>query len=152
MNRKLFLLVALFAASMIAFQSCDRDENETKISSFTSNESHKAGENCMACHVSGGDGEGFFKVAGTVYNEQNTSVYPGATIKLYDGPNSTGTLVASIQVDENGNFYSTEDIDFSSGLYPSVVGSNSTEHMPSATTTGACNSCHGGSVDKIWVK
>jgi len=70
-------------------------------------------------------------------------------LKLYTGINETGTLKYTIQVDAKGNFYTIENIDFGTGLYPSVQGTLEANHMQSATTSGACNSCHNISPDKI---
>jgi len=144
----LWLVTSLF---MIVLQSCEKEnENESKISSIGSTESHHAGQNCMSCHLQGGSGEGWFQVAGTVYDNSKLTVYPNSTIKLFTGPNGTGTLKYTVQGDALGNFYTTESIDFGGGLYPSVQGSASTKHMTSAITSGQCNSCHGSSTDKIW--
>jgi hypothetical protein len=73
--------------------SCEKEEgeNETKISSYQSDESHHAGENCMNCHRSGGSGEGWFTIAGTVYGGDRTTPYPQATVLLYTGSEGTGT-------------------------------------------------------------
>lgn len=153
MKRSIYyiLLSALF---FIAFSACEDDDdgNETNISSYNSDDSHKAGQDCMTCHVSGGSGEGWFTVAGTVYDEAQTSVYPNATVKIYSEPNGNGNLIATIEVDENGNFYTTEAINFGDGLYTLVEGNSSTQHMITSITTGRCNSCHGSVTDKIWVR
>lgn len=58
----------------------------------------------MICHVSGGSDKGWFTVAGTVYDSEQTSVYPNATVKLYTGSNGTGELVATLEVDEKATF------------------------------------------------
>jgi len=89
--------------------SCENEddengENKDLSSSFNENESHNAGQNCMACHKSGGQGEGWFTAAGTVYNASGTAVSPNATVKLYTGPNGTGSLVKTIEVEGKGNF------------------------------------------------
>ncbi len=106
----------------------------------------------MNCHKPGGDEAPVWKVAGTVYNETLTTINPNATIELYTGPDRTGTLKYTLQVDAKGNFYTGGNIDFSGDLYPSVIGSTSTYSMSSPITTGACNSCHdgGASTDRIW--
>lgn len=146
------VLAGFLAISMIFASSCEKEnenESKTKISAHNTSESHNEGKNCMTCHKSGGEGEGWFNVAGTVYQSSLTSVYPNATVKLYSGPNGTGTLKYTVEVDSKGNFYTTENIDFGSGLYPSVAGS-SPKYMNSKATTGQCNSCHGVSQDKIW--
>ncbi len=131
--------------------SCNKEGgNSTKISSIGGTRSHNQGNNCMNCHKSGGEGDGWFNVAGTVYDSLKTSTYPNGTVRLYTGPGGTGTLKYTIYVDAKGNFYTTEAIDFGSGLYPSVQGSTATHYMAATIGTGQCNSCHGVSTDKLW--
>ncbi|HEY3389006.1 MAG TPA: hypothetical protein VGK38_05505 [Prolixibacteraceae bacterium] len=147
------ILILASSLFVITLQSCSKEsdgENESKISSHGANDSHNMGQNCMGCHSQGGSGSGWFVVAGTVYNSAKTITYPNATVKLYTGANGTGTLKYTIQGDAKGNFYTTENIDFGSGLYPSVQGSTGTQNMSTAITMGQCNSCHGVSTDKIW--
>lgn len=136
----------------IGLMACEKEgrENETKISATGSSESHNTGENCMMCHVKGGEGEGWFTAAGTAYNSQQSQVYPNATVRLYTGPNGSGTLVHTIYGDRLGNFYTTEKIDFSDGLYPAIEGASGTQYMPDPVTHGDCNSCHGNSTGRIW--
>ena len=145
-----------FAAilALISFASCEKEENEneTKVSSYNSDESHNAGQNCMSCHKPNGSGEGWFTIAGTVYDSSKTSPYPNTTVKLFTGIAGSGILKATVEVDKYGNFYTTENIDFGFGLYTSVNGNSNTNHMNSPITTGQCNSCHGVSTDKIWTK
>ena len=132
--------------------SCEHEENEPQISSYNSSESHKSGQNCMSCHKSGGSGEGWFTVAGTVYDKQKTAIYLNATVKLFTKTNNTLSEVATIEVDKKGNFYSTDLLNFSNGLYTSVEGSTDTIFMISPIRSGQCNSCHGVSTDKIWIE
>lgn len=131
--------------------SCENEENEneTVISSFNSDESHKDGQDCMNCHVAGGEGEGWFTVAGTVYDSTGNSTIPGSSVYLYSGPGGTGELVATVETDLKGNFYTTEDLDFGNGLYTRVTGETSTTDMMSKIMTGSCNSCHGASTGLI---
>lgn len=153
MKLKLIALFVTLGGLLMTFQSCEKDENETKISSYSSSESHNEGQNCMSCHVSGGDGEGWFSVAGTVYDSNQSNLYPRTTVKLYTGVRGTGTLKATVQVDTRGNFYTTESIDFGSGLYVSAVGTTGNEeHMRGKITSGQCSSCHGVTTDKVWAK
>ena len=151
---KSILTLFLFGGLLIGLNSCEKDENEaneTKTSTHNATESHNNGQNCMTCHVSGGGGEGWFIVAGSVYGKQQANTYPNATIKLYTKSNGSGTLKASIEVDGLGNFYTTEDIDFGAGLYPVVVGTNGAANfMQSAIATGQCSSCHGITTGNIW--
>jgi hypothetical protein len=152
MKIKIVLGIACIVASFIATQSCKKNNSsETNISATGGNKSHNMGQNCMNCHKSGGKGEGWFNVAGTVYKFGTSNTYPNAIIKLYTGPNATGTLKYTIYGDAKGNFYTTENIDFGSGLYPFVQGTNATNQMISATTSGQCNSCHGVNIDNIWI-
>lgn len=147
MNKFLFLLsVVLFVFA------CERGENETKISSYGGTKSHNNGQNCMSCHKSGGKGEGWFTAAGSIYKKDFASPSPNCTILLYTAPGGAGSLKTVIESDALGNFYTTEKIDFSQGLYPAVKNSSdSIRYMGTYTTTGQCNSCHGVSNDKIWV-
>lgn len=146
--------ITLFAFIIIltTLQSCTEDEYGSIQNSTTgSNESHNAGRDCMSCHKPGGGEAPAWKVAGTVYNEALTAVNPNSTIKLYTGPDGTGTLKYTIQVDRKGNFYTNSTIDFTEGLYPAVTGATATNYMSSSITSGSCNSCHDGvSRSRIW--
>jgi len=150
---KVFLMMLVLMFSVLVSCENDGDENggnKDMSSSFNENESHNAGQNCMSCHKSGGEGEGWFTVAGTVYNASKTAVYPNATVKLYTGPDGTGTLVKTIEVDGKGNFYTTADVNFGSGLYTTVTGTTgNVSKMGASITTGQCNSCHGSDIGKI---
>ena len=156
--KKVFQLLALLVMAIMLTVSCEKENeeeneneggNETKTSSANSSESHNMGQNCMSCHKQNGSGEGWFTIAGTVYDTSKTTVNPSATVKLYTGPNGTGTLKYTLQVDKKGNFYNTTNIDFTGGLYPAVTGNSSTQYMGSAISNGQCNSCHGNSTAKI---
>lgn len=154
MKLKFITHLSIFMISVLLLQSCQKDdeggESEQKVSTHNEKESHNMGINCMNCHKSGGSGEGIFNIAGTVYNDLKTGTYANATVKLFTEPNETGLLKYTVQVDAFGNFYTTENIDFGTGLYPSIEGNSSTTNMASSITTGQCNSCHGISTDRIW--
>lgn len=155
MKRRLLLAITLIAFTLAVnqFKSCEKEnENETKISTFNSDESHKSGQNCMNCHVSGNSGEGWFTVAGTVYDSTLNSTYPNVLVELYTGPNSSATLIATIEVDALGNFYTTESVDLTEGLYASVIGDIESTYMAGVITNGRCNLCHGVSTDRIWTR
>ena len=125
-------------------QSCSEENGYGSIinSTIGSNASHNMGQNCMNCHKPGGGEAPVWKIAGTVYNDAFTATNSNATVKLYTGPNETGILKYTIQVDAKGNFYTTSPIDFKGGLYPSVTGATSTYSMSTPIESGACNSCH----------
>ncbi|HQE34903.1 hypothetical protein C3L50_03610 [Flavobacterium alvei] len=151
MKQKTITLFALMLM-LTTMQSCTENEYGSITDSKSgSTESHNMGQNCMNCHKPGGGEAPAWKVAGTVYNEALTATNSNATVKLYTGPNETGILKYTIQVDAKGNFYTTSAIDFTGGLYPSVTGATSTYSMSTPIETGACNSCHNGVIkSKIW--
>jgi hypothetical protein len=140
------IIAAMLSTVLLLGTSCSKENEssgETKISATNGNKSHNAGENCMTCHVSGGQGEGQFVAAGTVYNSTGQSVQPNAIITLTTGENGTGTVRATLYGDAKGNFYTTAAIDFSGGLYPSVKSTTgTTSYMSSTITQAACNGCH----------
>ena len=149
------MLIPVVIASLAHFTiACEKEEgeNETKISSYQSDESHHTGENCMECHRSGGSGEGWFTIAGTVYGNDKTTPYPGATVRLYTGQGGSGTLKTTVEVDQKGNFYTTEGIDFGTGLYTRVEGASTTAEMVTPLTTGQCSQCHGNSTGRIGIE
>ena len=152
MKNKHIFFISLSFGLFFSFSSCNRNEKETNISSYNDTESHNMGQNCMECHKSGGKGEGIFQAAGTVYNAEFTSTLANGTVYLYTGQGGTGTLKHTIQVDGLGNFYTTESIDFGSGLYPTIKGATSSRHMSSPITSGQCNSCHGVTTSKLWTE
>lgn len=148
------LTTALLSLLIITLVSCEKKEgrNETKISNNNSGESHKNGENCMHCHKNGGDGEGWFTIAGSVYTSDQLSPAANGIVRIYSGPDGTGNILATIEVDALGNFFTTQSIDVSGGAYTSVQSTGGSEiFMDGKITSGACNSCHGLSENKIWV-
>ncbi len=152
MNHNKLKFLALIFIAFNAFISCEDEGNETMISRLNGNESHNSGSNCMTCHKSGGKGSGWFTLAGTVYDSALLSIYPNAEIMLYNEYNESGTAIKIIQADALGNFYTTENIDFSNGLYVAVKGKTDTIFMDSKIVNGQCGSCHGISTDNIWIK
>ena len=158
MRTKGFISLGIMICSMFILISCENEdddeygENEVKISSYNDDDNHKNGQNCVSCHSSGGSGEGWFNVAGSVYDSSKQNLYPNAVVKLYSEPNESGMLIKQIEVDGKGNFYITESVDFGNGLYVSVTGTNgNSKVMNSPILTGQCNSCHGDSFENIWV-
>lgn len=147
----IFTFIVLMFSVLVSCENEDFENGENKdlSSSFNKKESHNTGQDCLICHKLGGQGEGNFHVAGTVYNSSGNAVYPNATVKLYTGPNGTGTLIKTIEVDGKGNFYTTGMVNFDSGLFVTVTGTTGKiSIMSSSVTTGQCNSCHDLS-DKI---
>ena len=140
------LIITMMVACTEKSDDQTKDNNEgknvTKISTHNDTNSHRVGEDCISCHASGETVKGWFTASGTVYKSDKTTAYPNGTVKLYSAANQGGTLVKSIQVDGLGNFYTTESISFSSGLYPAVEYSGQTNTMQSTTTSGRCYTCH----------
>lgn len=154
MKKKSVQLFA-FLLLLISMVSCSTENEYGSVTNSTigSSASHNAGQNCMNCHKPGGGEAPVWNIGGTIYNEALTNTNSNATVKLYTGPNGTGTLKYTFQVDAKGNFYTSGAIDFAGGLYPTVVGATTTNHMSSSITTGACNSCHTGTATaRIWTK
>ena len=129
----------LYSILFVSFAGCERfvlPENETSISKFTEDESHEFGKNCMDCHYSAGRGEGWFTLAGSVGGNANL-----ASIELIDTVNG---LVKNIEVDKHHNFYTTEVIDFSTGLKVGIRSeTGEIKYMNDHITVGQCNLCHG---------
>ena len=142
------LLVAFIVmGSVMTFYSCKKGEKcgETNKSISGGHESHNFGMDCMNCHKSGGEGKGCFSVAGSVSKMNTTSPVISGFVKLFTQPNGGGILKYTIPIDSKGNFYSTDNIEYS-GLYPVIVGSSGSQFsMSSPISTGACNTCHTGS-------
>jgi len=145
------LLIILFILVFVCF-SCEEEETgEQKNLTSTSlaSESHNTGQNCMNCHINGGTGDGWFTLAGSVYNSTQTVPYITANIELRTAGSGGGQLVSNIEVDMKGNFYTTEPIDFGTGLFASVIGGTSTQYMSGKVMNGSCNSCH-DATQRIW--
>ncbi len=113
-------------------------------------ESHKHGQNCMECHNPGGSGEGVFTVAGSIFDADRSTPYPRGTVEL--DPVLAGTGAAYVlEVDGKGNFYTTDPLDFSQGLYVRFVDDTVKIQMAAKITSGACSTCHGHTVEVISV-
>ncbi len=148
-----FAIMGLAGTALWQCQTSDPSSGEAHSKRFTKR-SHYTGENCMRCH--GSDTATYtFTVAGTVYKAGGTEPAPNGKVTLYTAPGAQGDVVATIQVDAYGNFYTTQAIDFGSGVYPVVEGFGGARSMMSSKAThGACNSCHtasGQPTDRIEV-
>lgn len=137
-------LIFCIVLTVIA-SACSKDDN-TSNSSSSNSKSHNAGKNCLACHS--------FSVAGTVYDSSFSSEYSSAVIEITSGPDGTGTVLATLSSDKNGNFYTNSSVKFGSGAYVNVLGNNGpVKYMSAKITTGACNICHtGNSTARVWAQ
>lgn len=114
--------------------------------------SHHVGENCQSCHLPDGDGKGCWTVAGTIYNPNGTQVATHARVLLFGSPLGQGGEQLSLDDDDLGNVYTSQDVNFSSGLYPAVISAaGDTAFMLEAIRDGACNRCHGNTTERITI-
>lgn len=150
----ILILAIVFMPVLIGCEKDNHSENELKISKNYDDESHKTGKNCMECHVKGENGEGWFSIAGTVYDSLQTTTNPNGLIKLFTSPGNPDDLISTIEVDALGNFFTTETVNLENGLFVSVFNSSGkSKSMISPVYSGLCNSCHDGiSIDRIWVE
>ena len=129
---------------------CSEDKPISNISKSNEDQSHNMGQNCMTCHKDNGSGKGIFIVAGTVYTSDFSATNPNATIYLTSQENGNGEVLATIEVDKKGNFFTTEQI-ILTNAFPYITNSNNESiYMSTAASTGQCNSCHGVSTSKIY--
>lgn len=143
----MLMLCFILLVGTLSFYSCKKGEKcgETNKSISGGHESHNFGMDCMNCHKSGGEGKGCFLVAGSVSKMNTTSPVSAGIVKLFTQPGGAGSLKYTIPIDSKGNFYSTDNIEYS-GLYPVIVSSNGSQFsMSSPVSTGSCNTCHTGS-------
>ena len=124
---------------VVACQKFYPPDNNQQISKHNEDESHNNGQNCMNCHYQAGNGEGWFSVGGTAYGN-----YQSGYVDLYTDQ-SLRTLVMSLEIDQLGNFYTTEAIDVTSeGLVVGVRDAQgNVELMNDPIEHGQCNLCHG---------
>lgn len=103
---------------------------------------HNPGTTCIAggCHDGNTAGAPRFYIAGTVYTSKaGTAARPGAKIIIPNGAGNPLKLTAA----SNGNFWYEAAITINTK--PKASGCPNLVQMPSATTSGNCNSggCHG---------
>ena len=151
-KKKIIQTTLLIILPLIAIISCNHaDQLVQNNSEYGDDESHNMGENCMNCHKQGGEGDGWFYIAGTAYTNNGANPAKDVKVIMFTEPNGQGIVKKIIEGDKLGNFYTTDITGFGSGLFPAVVYNNDTTFMSSSTTNGSCNSCHGNSTSKIEV-
>lgn len=153
MSKNTLLLLTIFIAfPLVALFSCNHAKQHTdNISQHGKSHSHNMGQNCMSCHKKGGNGDGWFYIAGTAYSNSGTNYAQDVTLLMYTEPDGAGIVKHTVEGDSKGNFYTTDIIGFGNGLYPAIVYNNDTSFMSGSISHGACNSCHGVSTNKITV-
>jgi len=146
-------IIALLTLTMIC--SCKKSPDVKPISSHNGETtSHNVGLVCMNCHTSGGEaGEYQWVVCGSVYKADGITPNPNGIINFWTGPLGTGNLVASLEVDGKGNFFTNSAILPASGCYPQIKGaSGNIKNMVVLNASGNCNYCHNSSTNRIWVE
>lgn len=139
-------LLALLLCGTVIFgcQKFQKPELDTLISTHGDDESHNNGQNCMDCHYSEGWAEGVFTLAGTCTGNTNN-----ATFILSMNPNGSNPIL-EVEVDQLGNAYTTEGIDFAGGLYTGVRSANGQlDMMEDPILHGQCNLCHGTALEGL---
>jgi hypothetical protein len=160
----LIVLLALIVIVSVSFMAAQKDKNfdegsrcgKQMSSKANGAKSHFFGISCNNCHgVKADKADGCFSISGSVYDEARARIHKNPVIKLYTEQGAKGKLVAVLYGDANGNFYSTQKIDYSQGLYPSLYGTPGTrepeKHMTRMTFTGDCNKCHGKNVEALGI-
>lgn len=152
MKRNILIAILLLFGITLIVASCEQSGcNESHVSTYNSQEDKKMTGNCMGCHSPNGGGSGCFRVGGTAFDSiPSDSAVTSAVVRLYTQPNGGGELIVTLPVDKSGNFYTTSPVSFGSGLYPAITSITGTRYMPTATITGACNSCHGVINASLW--
>ena len=153
--KRMFGVIMLCAVASIVIYSCTHVSG-TYVSTNGSMAGRSMQGNCMDCHKRGAT-EGGFTIGGSLYQSDSVTRYPNGFVDIYSQLDTLGkavdsSLIAHIEVDGVGNFYTTHDIDLSQGFYPVVTSSEGYKKtMSTVTTNGACNSCHGVSTSNIYV-
>lgn len=144
---RLALLIVPLTIGLIA---CEDDDTKLLESRNGDVGSHNAGANCSECHNS--NQVTVFSVSGTVFQDDLRNTAPNGKIMLYSEADGSGSLIKTIEVDANGNFYTTAGIDFTQPVYPVAESAQGAAmYMPQTATSGACNSCHGDQEAVIFV-
>lgn len=158
-----FILFAFSIASLLLLSACGGgggggdggnlgvpglSQHGSTNSHSISDPQNRNGANCMDCHTNG-PGTGVFITAGTARSAI------GGYVEYYssDTQRDASTLVAKLQIDAYGNFYTVTAIDVltpvgnvSQGAYVSIrMPDNTRRDMSPAVishTSAGCNECH----------
>lgn len=154
MNIVRYLLLCTSVIALL-WTGCSKKENPPSTAVYSVNggtTSHKNGQICMSCHVEGGTAEYKWVVAGSVFKADKSTPSPNGILYFWSEAGGTGDLVATLQVDANGNFFTNSSILPGKGAYPQMRGiSGAVKTMPILAKTGNCNSCHGVNEAPIWI-
>ena len=147
------LLLVIPITLLFSFQSCKKGSGSLS-SQYGQHKSHNHGKACLRCHGTGGDNSYFWAVAGSIYKPDLTSYNPNCTVYLYNGKQPSGVLVKTIEVDGNGNLFTSDKLNNTDSLYIGLQNtSGDVKYMPGPTLDFNCNNCHDGKTNpKIWIK
>ena len=147
---KIIQQILILVISIIA-SNCDLNKNNSNsiMSTYGSIDSHRAGEDCMECHKSGGDAGIVFSIAGTIYHTNSNIVFSNTSVTLFDDIDVNNIPLEIFEVDGKGNFYSNIPIDWQNGLFVSVSIANQVKRMNGTIFDGSCNHCHGVDIPYI---
>jgi hypothetical protein len=141
--------------------------NVENVSKHDETRSHTRSKNCQTCHQEAGPGRGIFTISGTVLDEEHRP-YPNAILQIFEtvqapgggpvawgGPVEVLNLAMEIEVDGNGNFFTTQELpDFfpDKPIYPRFVTADRQPlykelglfeaTMGGGVSVGGCNFCH----------
>jgi hypothetical protein len=151
---KIKVLLSLIVLVFLVISGCRKSPDSDPISSHNGEtKSHHTGDDCSGCHRSGGSASEYpWVLCGTVYQTDSVSPNPNGVINLWTGPLGTGNLVATLEVDGNGNFFTNTSILPAAGCYPQVKSSSGNrQNMLTLCAAGNCNSCHSSKSTRIRV-
>jgi len=137
MNKRVIIALVFFSFMTFWLIACSKSKNYIKISEHGQGRSHNTGQNCMNCHYQEGPGAGWYSLAGSVSGN-----YQNHSIRVFDALSQD--LLATVEVDLLGNFYTTESINFSNGTTVDIVDGQGQviKAMSTIVTNGQCNLCH----------
>ena len=121
--------------------------NIQAVSAADAGVSHNMGRNCQECHQENGPGLGLFSAAGTIYMADGNVAPAGTLVGLYED-RERQILVDELEVDVNGNVYTTADLGLDTAkLFVTIWSEDGTlrNDMGSAKYNLSCNFCHDAS-------
>lgn len=139
------LTASLFAFSGLLLSACGGSDEGPLM---------KPGENCMTCHVAGGQArEEVWTVAGTAYTTATDTALMGVSgisVVITDANNKQITLTSNAA----GNFYTKDAVTFP--ISAELRRGAKVQKMSMKVSTGACASCHnqpssGGAPGRLFV-
>jgi hypothetical protein len=148
LSRLLFLLAIAFVVT-----SCEKGGGSLS-SQYGQHKSHNHGQVCGDCHGTGGGNDYWWKVAGSIYKPDLVNYNPNTTVYFYKGKGPDGVLVKTIEVDGNGNLFTTDNFSTTDSLYIALQSTTGeVKYMPDPTNDFNCNHCHDGVTNpRIWIK